>query len=78
MRNACIGYGESDQGQYNAAKPTAYLHGAAMLVKRNVVEEVGEMPELFFLYYEEIDWSTIMTRSGYEFWYEPALTLFHK
>ena len=36
------------------------------------------MPEIFFLYYEELDWSTSMTRAGYELWYEPRCTVFHK
>ena len=49
-----------------------------MLVKREVIEKVGLMPEIFFLYYEELDWSTHITRAGYELWYEPRCTVFHK
>jgi hypothetical protein len=49
-----------------------------MMVKREVVATVGEMPEVFFLYYEEMDWCTNMTRHGYELWYEPRCTVFHK
>ena len=58
--------------------PTPYLHGAAMIIKREVIEKIGMMPEIFFLYYEELDWSTSMTRTGYELWYEPRCTVFHK
>lgn len=36
------------------------------------------MPEIFFLYYEELDWSTSMTRAGYELWYDPCCTIFIK
>ena len=36
------------------------------------------MPECFFLYYEEIDWSMMITRAGFEIWYEPACTIYHK
>ena len=49
-----------------------------MLIKREAIENVGLMPEDFFLYYEEIDWSMMFTRAGYEIWYEPASTIFHK
>ena len=49
-----------------------------LLVKREVIEKVGLMPEIFFLYYEELDWSTHITRAGYELWYEPRCTVFHK
>ncbi len=78
VRNRAIGFGEEDHGQYNTAQPTPYAHGAAMLIKRETLEKVGLMPECFFLYYEEIDWSMMFTRAGYEIWYDPACTVYHK
>ena len=78
VRNHAIGFGEEDNGQYNTAHPTPYAHGAAMLIKREAIEKVGLMPECFFLYYEEIDWSMMFTRAGYEIWYDPACTVYHK
>ncbi len=78
VRNHAIGYGEEDTGQYDTPHPTPYAHGAALLIKREVMEKVGFMPECFFLYYEEIDWSMMFTRAGYEIWYDPACTIYHK
>ena len=78
VRNLAIGFGEEDHGQYDTAHPTPYAHGAAMLIKREALEKVGLMPECFFLYYEEIDWSMMFTRNGYEIWFDPACTVFHK
>ena len=78
VRNQAIGFGEEDQGQYETAHPTPYAHGAAMLVKRDAIEKVGLMPECYFLYYEELDWSMMFTRAGYQIWYEPACTIYHK
>lgn len=78
LRNRAIGFGEEDNGQYDTAHPTPYAHGAAMLIKREAIENVGLMPECFFLYYEEIDWSMIFTRAGYEIWYDPSCTVYHK
>ena len=78
MRNRSIGYGEDDHGQYETAHPTPYAHGAAMLIKREAVDKVGLMPECYFLYYEEIDWSMMFTRAGYQIWYEPKCTIYHK
>ena len=78
VRNQAIGYGEEDKGQYNTAHPTPYAHGAAMLIKREAIEKVGLMPEDYFLYYEELDWSMMFTRAGYEIWYDPACTIYHK
>ena len=78
LRNKSIGFGEQDNGQYDTPHPTPYAHGAAMMVKREVIEKAGMMPECYFLYYEELDWSMMIRRSGYEIWYEPACTIFHK
>ena len=78
MRNHAIGCGEPDKGQYDTAHPTPYAHGAAMMVKREVIEKAGMMPECYFLYYEELDWSMMIRRAGYDIWYEPACTIYHK
>ena len=78
VRNQAIGFGEEDKGQYETAHPTPYAHGAAMLIKREALEKVGLMPECYFLYYEELDWSMMFTRAGYKIWYEPACTIYHK
>lgn len=78
LRNQSIGYGEDDHGQYDTPHPTPYAHGAAMMVKREVVEKAGIMPKCYFLYYEELDWSMMIRRTGYEIWYEPTSTIYHK
>jgi hypothetical protein len=49
-----------------------------MLIKREAIEKTGLMPECFFLYYEELDWSMMFTRAGYQIWYEPQCTIYHK
>ena len=78
IRNRAIGCGEEDKGQYDTAHPTPYAHGAAMMVKRETIEKAGVMPECYFLYYEELDWSMMIRRAGYDIWYEPACTIYHK
>ena len=78
VRNNAIGFGEVDHGQFDAAHPTPYAHGAAMLVRRDAIDKVGFMPECYFLYYEELDWSMMFMRAGYQIWYEPACTIYHK
>lgn len=78
MRNEPIGMGHPDDGSFETPHPSPYLHGAAMLIKREVIDRMGPMPEIYFLYYEELDWCTAMTRAGYTLWYEPHCTVFHK
>lgn len=78
VRNHAIGFNEEDHGQYDTAHPTPYAHGAAMLIRRDAIETVGLMPECYFLYYEELDWSMLFTRAGYQIWYDPKCTIYHK
>ena len=78
IRNKAIGFGEEDKGQYDSSHQTPYAHGAAMMFKREIINKVGLMPECYFLYYEELDWSMMITKAGYEIWYEPACTIYHK
>lgn len=78
LRNRAIGFGEPDNGQHDTPRPTPYVHGAAMLVRREAIKRAGMMPECFFLYYEELDWSMMMRRKGYELWYDPRCTVYHK
>lgn len=78
LRNDLIGFGETDNEQFNTPIRTPYCHGAAMMVKKEVIEKVGYMPEIYFLYYEELDWSTQIRKAGYEMWYEPRCTVYHK
>ena len=63
MRNKALGMGCPDDGTFDTPRPSAYLHGAALMLKREVIWKAGLMPEIYFLYYEELDWCTNMTVS---------------
>ena len=78
VRNHAIGFNEEDHGQYDNAHTTPYAHGAAMLIRRDAIDKVGLMPECYFLYYEELDWSMMFTRACYQIWYEPKCSIYHK
>lgn len=78
ISNHIIGYNQPDKGQYNQAHATAFVHGACMLTSRQVLEKAGMMTPIYFLFYEELDWSLQLQRAGYETWYEPAAYVLHK
>lgn len=59
-------------------KETEVLHGGAMMVRRDVIEKIGKMTEVYFLFYEEFDWSRRMREAGYILFYEPASEVYHK
>jgi|SRR5690625_499308 len=77
-RTKAIGNKKTDTGQYNRIAETHGAHGAAMMVKREVVSRVGSFPASFFLYYEEWDWSTRIQRAGYKIYFQGNTTVYHK
>lgn len=77
-RNKPIGGNMVDHGQFDTPCYTAYAHGAAMMVKREVIEKVGLLPDIFFIYYEELDWSAHIRRAGYKVFYQPSALIYHK
>lgn len=78
MRSHGIGHGVIDKGQFEVDSPTHFVHGAAMMVPRSVIKEVGLMPECYFLYYEELDWCASIKRAGYQLWYVHNSAILHK
>jgi GT2 family glycosyltransferase len=77
-RNKPIGGNMEDLGQFDTPGYTAYAHGAAMMVKREVITKVGLLPDIFFIYYEELDWSAHIRRAGYNIFYQPTALIYHK
>lgn len=77
-RNRGIGSMEKDLGQYNHTSETDLAHGAAMMVSKHVIEAVGLMPEIYFLYYEELDWCEMIKRAGYSCHFVGESAIYHK
>jgi GT2 family glycosyltransferase len=77
-RNQRIGFMEKDHGQHDQLRVTELAHGCSMMVPKSVIEKVGLMPELFFLYYEEIDWCETIKRAGYKIYFVPGSKVYHK
>ena len=78
-RNSCIGQFEKDGGQYdNLTGETGYIHGAAMMLRREAVIKAGFMPEVYFLYYEEMDWCEAVRRAGYTIRINMQALIYHK
>lgn len=53
------------------------IHGAAVMMPKKVLLEVGDWPDIYFLYSEEVDLSLRFKRKGYKLWYEPTAKMIH-
>ncbi|MBN9388912.1 MAG: glycosyltransferase [Chloroflexi bacterium] len=55
-----------------------WLVGAAFVVRREVVEQIGGLDERYFMYSEELDYCRRTRLAGWEVWYTPAATVVHQ
>jgi GT2 family glycosyltransferase len=78
-RNKCIGQFETDNAQFDhLTGPTGFVHGAAMMIKKEAIVKAGLMAENYFLYYEEMDWCERIKRAGYDIWTCMQAVIYHK
>ncbi len=54
-----------DIGQYDEKMNFDYINGSALLIKREVLEEIGLLDKKFFLYFEETDLALRASKKGY-------------
>jgi len=72
------GHKELDEGQFNLVTETPYPHGACMLIRKSVLEELDYLYEGYFLYYEELDFAEKVRKAGYKIYFQPNSTVLHK
>jgi GT2 family glycosyltransferase len=72
------GYGDRDTGQYDATREIGRATGAAMLVPRRVVEDVGYLDGRLFIQVEDVEWSLRMRAAGYRILFVPAGKVWHR
>lgn len=78
VRSSAIGYLCKDSSEYDLVNETHSIHGAAMMVKKEVIDKIGPMPEIYFLYYEEHDWAQMAKEAGYKLYFCGQSYLLHK
>jgi GT2 family glycosyltransferase len=72
------GYGQNkNDPRFNKILPFFSNKGAAMLIRRSVLEEVGFFDQDFWCYYEETDLCHRIWIAGYECWYYPSAAVYH-
>ena len=71
------GFREDDCGQYDTPEVVGFATGALALIKREVLERVGLLPEEYFFGVEELDYSLAVMRAGYKLFYVPNFLIYH-
>lgn len=58
-------------------RTTAWLSGAAVMLRRSALDAVGGWDERFFMFMEDVDLYTRLTAGGWAVWFEPASSVMH-
>jgi GT2 family glycosyltransferase len=75
---AHYGYGQPDSPEWSLSRQVDFVTGAAMAVRRDVLDQVGLLDEGFWPgYYEDVDFCFRVREAGYEVWYAPEARLIH-
>ena len=59
-------------------KEVSFATGCLMLIKKEVFENIGLLPEEYFMYYEDVDFCAKLSNSGYKIHYNPKSIIYHK
>jgi GT2 family glycosyltransferase len=54
-----------------------FVKGAALLVRRSAIDEVGDLDESFFLFSEEVDWCERFHKAGWKVLFTPSAQVVH-
>lgn len=72
------GVDEDDQGQYNSVEEVDFITGCSLLIKAAVINDIGEMYDRYFLYWEDIDWNATADEHGWKILFTPGSHVWHK
>jgi GT2 family glycosyltransferase len=62
---------------HQSIREVDWVSGACLLHRRSLLEDVGGLDELFFMYIEDIDFCLRANRAGWKVHYHPALRVLH-
>lgn len=72
------GHDKPDVGQHDIVERCEFVTGCSLLIRSNVVAQIGLMPEDYFLYWEDVDWNASAATAGWELLYVPTSRVWHK
>ncbi len=62
---------------HDVERPVDWAVGAALLLRRSAVEEIGAFDETFFMYVEDLEWCHRAHERGWEVWFAPDAVVVH-
>jgi N-acetylglucosaminyl-diphospho-decaprenol L-rhamnosyltransferase len=64
-------------GMPDKPEKVGWVSGAHLIIRREVIDQIGLLDEAFFLYFEETDYIHRASRAGWTCWHVPASRVVH-
>jgi len=72
------GYGEPDEGQFDAPRPVDHAPACCLLIRKEVFDQIGKLDGRYFTYLEDTDFSYRAKLARLTLMYLPSVTVLHK
>lgn len=79
--NKFYGYHLNERGNLSTLeeeKEITFATGCLMLIRKEVFETIGLLPEEYFMYYEDVDFCAMVKNKGYKIIYNSKSKIYHK
>lgn len=63
---------------YNVRRPVPIVAGAAMMCKREMIQDAGGFDDGIFMYGEDLEWCVRIYRHGWKIFFEPDAQIVHR
>ena len=64
-------------GDHDCIREVDWVNGACMMVRREVLDQIGGLDEGYFIYAEEVDWCYCMRKAGWRIYFTPEAEVIH-
>lgn len=76
-KNRIIGKYKMGYWEHNDIREVDQPMGSALMVRREVIDQVGLLDEQFYMYYEEVDWCYRIKKQGWKIYFLPQAQIIH-
>jgi GT2 family glycosyltransferase len=73
-----VGFGEKDNGQYDRIFEITFASGAALIVRRSLIEKIGMFDPNYFFYHDDCDLCWRARLAGFKIVSVPSSIVYHK
>jgi len=70
-------YYKAEMREIPEPRKVGWVPGTYFMIRREVLDQIGLLDEMFFMYFEEVDYCLRATNAGWDIVFNPAITVIH-